>query len=170
MVGLTSSDAGALFLLTQDRAQASADKAVEDTEQSWRGMLEVAKPPPQQRVEVIDDPPQAVAPAAARQTSHFVLERLQALLAHQPATCLEPVAKEIETLSRLAAVADPCLVWVQDQAVGRHPRRDLAQGDLGLRFRPAQDHKVAGVPHHPPAALFHQEVERMQIEVREQRR
>src|SRR6516225_6467599 len=117
MVGPAPSNAGAFFLLAQDGTQPSADEAVEDTEQSWCGMLEVAKPPPKHRVEVIDDPLQAIAPAAARHASHFVLERLQALLAHQPATCLKPVAKEIETLSRLAAVGDPRLVWMQGQAI-----------------------------------------------------
>ena len=90
MVGLAPSKAGALFLLAQDGTQPSADEAVEDTEQGWCGMLEVAKPPPKHRVEVIDDPLQAIAPAAARPASHFVLERLQALLAHQSATCLKP--------------------------------------------------------------------------------
>src|SRR5438876_12349579 len=127
MVGLAPSNAGALFLLAQDGTQPSADEAVEDAEQSWRGVPEVAKPSPKDRVEVIDDPLQAVAPAAARHASNFVPERPQALLAHQPATCLKPVAQEIEALSRLAAVADPCLVWMEGQAVGRDPRRDLAQ-------------------------------------------
>jgi hypothetical protein len=46
----------------------------------------------------------------------------------------------------------------------------LAQGGPGLLCRPAQDHKVVGVPHHPAAALFHQEIERMQIEVGQKRR
>ena len=86
MVGLASSNAGALFLLAQDGAQPSADEAVEDAEHSRCGVLEVAKPFPKHRVEVSDDPLQAIAPAAARQASDFVPERLQALLAHQPAT------------------------------------------------------------------------------------
>src|SRR5438552_13989156 len=86
MIGLASSNAGALLLLAQDGAQPSADEAVEDAEQSWCGVLEVAKPSPQHRVEVSDDPLQAIAPAAARHASDFVPERLQALLAHQPAT------------------------------------------------------------------------------------
>ena len=107
MVGFAASDAGVLFLLTQDGAQPSADKAVEDVEQSWCGLLEIPKPAPQYRVEIIDDPLEAVASAAARQAPHFVLERLQALFAHQLATRLEPVAKEFETLPRLAAVARP---------------------------------------------------------------
>jgi hypothetical protein len=70
----------------------------------------------------------------------------------------------------LAAVADSRLVWMQGEPIGHDPRRDLAQGGQGLRFRPAQDHEVVGVPHHPAAALFHQEVERMQIEIGQQRR
>src|SRR5437762_6644783 len=133
-------------------------------------MLEVAKPPPKQRVKVADDPLQAIATTAARQVSHLVLERLQALLADEPAPRLEPVAQEIKTLSRLAAVADPRLVWVQGQAVARDPRLDLAQGGQGLRFRPAQDHKIVGVPYHPQPALLHQEIQRVQVEVSEQRR
>src|SRR5438128_11300392 len=106
MVGRAPSDAGAFFLLAQDGAQASSDKAVEDAEQGWCGMLEGAKPPAKQRVEVIDDPFQAIASAAARHAPHLVprfrrgqaRERLQAPLAHQPATRLEPVAEEIEPL------------------------------------------------------------------------
>src|SRR5215469_1669092 len=168
MVGLASSEAGALFLLAQNGAESSADEAIEDTEQSWRGMLEIAKPSPKHRVKITDDPLEAIATAAASQASHLVLERLQALLTDQPAPRLKPVAEEIEPLSRLAAVADPCLVWMQGQTIGRDPRLDLAQGGQGLCFRPAQDHKVISVAHHLPPTLLHQEVERMQIEVGEQ--
>src|SRR6266478_9142851 len=42
MIGLASSDAGALLLLAQDGAQSSANEAVDDAEQSWCGMFEVA--------------------------------------------------------------------------------------------------------------------------------
>ena len=59
---------------------------------------------------------------------------------------------------------------MEGQAVGRDPRRDLAQGGQGLGFRLAQDHEVVGVAHHPAPARFHQAIERMQIEVGEQRR
>ena len=73
-------------------------------------------------------------------------------------------------MARLAAVPDPCFVWMAGQTVGRDPRRNLAQGGQGLLCRPAQYHKVVGVPHHPAAALFHQEIERMQVEVGQERR
>src|SRR5215469_5906767 len=107
VVGLAPPNAGALFLLAQDGAQPAAGKTVEDAEQSRCGVLEIAKPAPQQRVEITDDPLEAVASAAAGHASHFVLERLEALRAHQPATRLKPIAQELKSLSRLAAVADP---------------------------------------------------------------
>jgi len=39
MVGLAPPDARALFLLAQDGAPAAAHEAVDDAEQSWRGVL-----------------------------------------------------------------------------------------------------------------------------------
>ncbi|HYZ42759.1 MAG TPA: hypothetical protein VE687_19350 [Stellaceae bacterium] len=70
----------------------------------------------------------------------------------------------------MAAIADPRLVWMQGQAIGRDPHLDLAQGGQGLRLRPAQDHEIIGVPHHPPSALCHQDIGRVQIKVGQQRR
>ena len=42
MIGGAAADAGALCLLAQEGAQAAANKAVEDGEQGWRGVLEIA--------------------------------------------------------------------------------------------------------------------------------
>src|SRR4030088_2687102 len=103
MVSLASSDAGTLVLLAQDGAQTPAYEPVEDDVQSWRGMFEVAKPSPKHRVEIADDPLEAVPPAADRPRPHLVLERLQALLADQPPARLEPVAEELDPLPRLSA-------------------------------------------------------------------
>src|ERR1700724_712114 len=150
MVSLASSDAWTLVLLAHDGAQTSAHEAVEDAVQSWRGMFEVTKPSPKHRVEIADDPFEAVAPAADRSRPHLVLQRLQALLADQPPARLEAVAEELEPLTQLSAVTNPRLVRMQRQAVLRHPRLNLAQCVSGLGFRPAQDHKVIGVSHHPP--------------------
>src|ERR1017187_441017 len=112
-------------LLAQDRSQPPPDEAVENAEYVRPGMLEVAKPPSHQRVQVGNDPSQAIAPAPSRLRPHLVFERHQTLVAHQPTTSLEPESKEVETLTRLLAVADARLVGVQGQAVGIHPRRDL---------------------------------------------
>jgi hypothetical protein len=69
MVGLASANPGALLLLAQD-GQPAADEAVEDAEQSRRGVLKVATPAPKHRVEISDDPLQAVATVTDRRASH----------------------------------------------------------------------------------------------------
>jgi hypothetical protein len=66
MVCLTSSYRRPLFLLAQDSSQPSADHLVDPAEQAWPGVFEVAEPSPKHRVEVSDDPFQAIAPASNR--------------------------------------------------------------------------------------------------------
>src|SRR2546423_10751005 len=94
MVGSAPPNTGALFLLAQDGAQPSADEAVKDAKQSRCGVFEIAKPSPQDRAEGIDDPLQALAPAAARHAPHLVLHLRQALLAHHAVGLLEPVSQQ----------------------------------------------------------------------------
>src|SRR5258708_24205732 len=114
MVVEVSSEARALFLLAQDRAQPSSDEAIQGAELGWHDILEVAKPPSKHGIEVGDDPPQAHAPASSRRGAHLVprfrrgqaLERVPALLAHEAVAGLEPVAQEVEPLARLSAVSD----------------------------------------------------------------
>jgi len=48
------------LLLAQNGTQPPPDEAVEYAEHEWPGVFEVAKPSPQQRVEVCNDPLQAV--------------------------------------------------------------------------------------------------------------
>ena len=127
MVVWTATEPWPLFLLAQDRPQPSPDEAVQKTELGWHGVFEVTEPSPQHRVELADDPAQAYAPAPSRLGAHLVLERLQAFLAHEPMPGLEPIAKEVEPLTRLQAVPDPRLVRMQREAVVRDPRLDLAQ-------------------------------------------
>src|SRR5689334_17196998 len=113
MIGPAPSEARPLLMLAQDGAQASSHEAIEGAEHGWPGMFEVTKPSPKHRVEVVDDPSEAVASTAARLHPHLVPQRLQALLADQPPACLEPVAEEVEPLPRLSAVANPRLVRMQ---------------------------------------------------------
>src|ERR1700730_2692174 len=120
MVGFASSEPGPLVLLAQDGSQPPPNETIKVAELEWCGVLEIAEPSPQRRIEIRDDPREAVTSAAYRLGPHLVLERFQALLSHEPATRLEPVAEEIESLSRLSAVDDPRLVRMQRQAVGRN--------------------------------------------------
>ena len=59
---------------------------------------------------------------------------------------------------------------MQGQAVGLHPGRYLAQSRRCRRFRRTKDHEVIGITHHPVAALLHEQVERVQIQVGQERR
>src|ERR1700724_3624382 len=170
MGGFASSEPGPLVLLAQDGSQPPPNETIKVAELEWCGVLEIAEPSPQRRIEIRDDPREAVTSAAYSLGPHLVLERSQALLSHEPATRLEPVAEEIESLSRLSAVDDPRLVRMQRQAVGRRPRLDFTQRSYRRGFRLAEDHEVVGVTHHPAPVLLHQQVERVQVDVGQQRR
>src|SRR6202140_4055402 len=115
------SEPGPLVLLAQDGPQPPPNETIKVAELEWCGVLEIAEPSPQRRIEIRDDPREAVTSAAYRLGPHLVLERSQSCLSHEPATRLEPVAEEIESLSRLLAVDDPRLVRMQGQAVGLWP-------------------------------------------------
>ena len=98
-----------------------------------------------------------------------VLELVQALLAHVAPAGFEPVAEELEPLPRRAAVADMRLLGMQRQAVRLHPRANLVECGVGGLACPAQDHEVIRVPHHAIAARGHQLVQRVEIDVGQQR-
>src|SRR5205807_9792121 len=127
MVGFASSEPGPLVLLAQDGTQPPPNETIKVAELEWCGVLEIAEPSPQRRIEIRDDPREAVTSAAYRFSPHLILERSQALLSHEPAVRLESVTEEVESLPRLSAVDDPRLVRVQGQAIGRRPRIDFAQ-------------------------------------------
>jgi len=110
------------------------------------------------------DPRQRVAARAFRLRPHLVPESLPALVAHKPATRLEQVAEELESLAPLSAVADARLLRVEGEAAFRDPRFDLGERRGRLGFRPAQDDEIVGVARHPAAARLHQKVERVQVD------
>ena len=100
MVGQAAPEAGMLGLLAQDRAQSSSHEPVERREGVWVGVLEVAEPAAQHRVEIGDDPREALPLRPSRLGPDAVLEPGQALPADKPASRLEPVAEEVEAFPR----------------------------------------------------------------------
>src|SRR5712691_5737685 len=119
MVGLTAPEAGTFLLLAQERAQPSADELVEHDEGAGIGMLEVAEPAAQHRVEFFDDPREADPARSSRLRPDVVLEAGQALLADKALSGFKPIAEELEAFPRLPAVAHVRLVRMQTQAVVR---------------------------------------------------
>src|SRR5208283_5649031 len=109
------------------------------------GVLEVAEPAAQRPVEVRHDAFEAVAARTLRLGPQGVLELVQALLAHVALAGFEPVAEELETLSRLPAVADMRLLGMPRKAVAAHPGAHVFESGFRLLARPAQDHEIVGV-------------------------
>src|SRR5579872_3910170 len=112
MIGLAPAHAGTPLLLAQNGAQPPPDEAVQSPEQAWSGVLEVTKPPPQHRVDVSNDPLEAVAAATNRPDPHLVLEGLQTFGADEAHASFKPITQEVEALARLLAVTDFRLVRV----------------------------------------------------------
>jgi len=73
------------------------------------------------------DEREAVAARTLRLGPDRVLERAQAFLAHGTLAGFEPIAEELETLSRLPAVADTRLLGMQRKAVLAHPSRTASR-------------------------------------------
>src|SRR5271165_2246321 len=133
------------------------------------GMFEVAEPAAQQWIEVSYGAGEAVAPCAPRLLSYAVLELVQALLAHVTLAGFETVAEELEPLPRLPTVADMRLFGVQREAVFAHPGAHLREGGVRLLARPAQDDEVVRIPHHAAPAFGHRRIQRVEVEVGQQR-
>src|ERR1700687_4921180 len=89
VIRFASPEAGTRLLLAPDCAEPSADEAVDGAEDARCRVLEVAEPAAQYRVEIVDDPSQAVASGAARLTPHLVLQRHSALLSDKAAPRLQ---------------------------------------------------------------------------------
>src|SRR5712691_7786150 len=102
-----------LILLHQQGSQSSSDHPVERLERTWTGLLEVPEPAAQHPVQVRDHPREAVTPVATRLRPDALFQLVQTLLAHEPQAGFEPIAEELEPLSRLPAVTDMRLRGMQ---------------------------------------------------------
>ena len=133
------------------------------------GVLEVAEPASEHRVEIGEDTRQALPARSPGLRPNAVLEPGQALLADMTPAGFEAVAEEVEALPRLPAVAEVGLVRMQTQAVGGGPAADRRQRRLGLFAACTEHHEVVCIAHHPMACCRHQRVQRVEVDVRQQR-
>ena len=155
-VGRTSPHGGTPVLRAQDGAQPSPDEAIEHLEQEWSGVLEVAEPPPRGRVEVLDNPPVAIAPAAAGLGPYPVLERRLAILMHGAAPRLEPVTQEADktssrTHSRSGEGPPPtaCGVSAQTPGLFAMPPASVRRAPRKINPRRARNRSEPPVPRLP---------------------
>src|SRR5277367_6778256 len=159
---------GSFLLLAQHRPKPPSRERVDVLETRGR-VLEVVVPPFEHRIERGDHAGEALSARPSRLRSDLVPQAQHALLPHEPASRLEAISQELEPLPDDPAIPDMSLVRMQGQAVRVHERTDQREGLSRLLRAVAQDDEVVGVANHRQAVLGHQHVERMQIEIRQQR-
>src|SRR5712675_1759820 len=132
-------------------------------------VFEVIEPSLKGPVEAFDDAREALAARASGLGPDTVFETVEALLANKTPSSFKPVAEELEPFSSFAAVANMRFVRMQTKTVVLDPGADSHQGGLCFFAALAQHHEVVGIPHHPIAASRHQFIQRVQVDVRQQR-
>src|SRR5215510_13486277 len=132
-------------------------------------MFEVLVPTFQNRFELRNNRAQALPIRAFGERAHAVFQFLFTLLARPFMATLEVIPQKIKS-AFLSRVHHPRFLRVQFQSGVCRPVLHLAQRCCGFRLAPAQDDEIVRISHHLPAAPGHQLVERVEIDVREQRR
>src|SRR5512138_1919710 len=112
---------GSVLLTAQQRSQATANKPVERRESVPMGMLEVAVPASQSRVERRNHASDGAAHSLLRLRADFIAQGHQTFLARPTLPCLKPVAQKLEPLTRHPAIPNMGFVRMQPQAVRMHP-------------------------------------------------
>src|ERR1700730_9747027 len=153
--------------LAQDASQPATDEAVFHAECRSAAVLEVFKPAPQRAVNVRDDLGHAVSRGPLGLRPDRVPELLAALASRPALASPEVVAEKVKAV--FAFVDQPCLGRVQRQAGLCRPLLHHGQGCGRVLFASAHHHEVVRAAHHLEPPLGHQVVERIEVDVAQQR-
>ena len=121
-----------LIPLTQDGPQPPADKAVDCTEGRVVCVLEVAKPPFQERIQLGYDIAERAASSPTGELANLVPDCLKTLASYKAAPAFEAVTQEVKTMTCILAVPYMRLVWMQHKSMLRRPGANLSQCGLGF--------------------------------------
>src|SRR5215468_6446820 len=102
--------------------------------------------------------------SASQDASDVVFEFLQALPARPLLALLEMVSEKIKA-SWLHRIYHSCFVWMQLQSCLRSPFFQQFQGLPGFSFALTHYHQVGRIACHLKSRLFHQMVQRIQIDI-----
>src|SRR5271157_3009886 len=152
----------------QDAAQSHAHPTVQRGERGLMAVLKIPKPAPQGLIQIDEGGRQALPVRAPGLGSNCVSKFSLTLPAWPFAALLEMVAEKIEA-PWLGGVHNSRLDRMQSQSGCCRPALHLFQRPLSFPFRATQHHEVVCVPHHLDASLHHPVVERIQIDIGQQR-
>ena len=155
-------------VLSQDAAQAHTQPAIQRTKGGPVAVLEVLEPAAKHWVEPGDYLAKTPPLGSARLVAQGVFELVQALLARPFQVSLKVITQEVKT-PFLRRVHDPRLVRMHGQPVGLRPLDNEFQRPLGVGLVPALNDKVVRIPGHCVALRRQQMIQRIQVQVSQQR-
>src|SRR5688572_9349457 len=164
----TAPTATPLLPLAQDRAQAHAKPAIQRPERGRVTMLEIHEPSHQRLVHRLDDDFKAAAMSASCLTPNRVFQFDHAFAARPTVSSLKVIAQKVEPTS-LRGVDDSRLFRMQLQTSTFDPLLHYDERRSGLSFAPTENDEVICVAHHLVATPGHLMVQRVKIDVRQQR-
>jgi hypothetical protein len=148
-------------------SQPHPNPSVQVTERRLAAVLEVLKPAPQRRREVVDDLRQALPGCPLCLCSDRVFDLLHALGSWEACAAREPIAQEIKGIFR--RIHNLGLLRMQFQAGFHRPFLHQSQGASGVLGTAIHDHEIVGVTHHLESPLCHQVVQGVEVDIIEQR-
>ncbi len=154
--------------MTKDAAQTHTDPAIQHDKGHAAAMLKVLKPSLQRPIHVQDDDRQAIAVGPLRFLADGVFEFPETLLSRPTLARFKVVSQKVKS-SRLRRIDDSSLFRMQRQSDLRRPRLHVGQSSFRFRFTATQNDEVVRIAHHLEAAVLHLLVQRIQVNVRQQR-
>ena len=164
-----TTDPSTLRPFTKNRAQTTAYPSVYGRKGPLVAVLEIHKPTFESGVDVRDDDGQTVAVAPFGLGSDGVSELLHALLPGPSTTSLEVIPEEIEADTTNCCVHQTGFGRMQTQTLLCGQSVHEGKGSFCFFITAAQNDKVIGVANHEEAGTCHRNIDRVQIQVREQR-
>src|SRR5262249_49932519 len=169
MIVSTNSHARSLLVLSKNRPQASADKPIHPLKGHRMSVLEIVKPPAERRIQIGDDFRQTVPPRALGPHPNAISKCFETLFANPAPPRFEAIAQKLKAFSFLPTVTHVGFIDTKTQPVLFYPTSYFFKRGLRLFGCLAKHHKVIGVANHAVALLLHMTVQRVKIDISQQR-
>src|SRR6266508_1704731 len=164
----TSSASASPLSASQDASESHPNPAIYRSKDVVMTMFEVFKPAHQVSIQRGDDPFQALPVVAFGHATDAVFEFLQTLPSRPFLALLEMVSEKVKSSWR-RRIHHSRFVWMQLQSCLCSPLLQQFQGLPGFGFALTHNHQIVRIACHLKSRLFHQMVQRIQVDVGQQR-
>src|SRR5262244_2399361 len=169
MIVSTTSQTGSLLVLSKDHPQAATHKRLHPLKGARMSMLEIIKPTAKRRIQLGNNRGQTISARALGPHPNAISKRCAALFPYPASPHFEAIAQKLKALPVLPTVTHMGLFDVKTEPVLFHPASHFFKRGLRLFGPVAKHHKVIGVANHAVAFWLHVTVQRMKIDVGQQR-